>query len=100
MSSVRISCERRLLRFATRHQSVHVLEEHNVPFVRDKLTHPSTPPRSEEDIRVILLVMVANDLLYGFGCFPAVIKGDTGAEMVGNVGLHMLVWDVSQGIPR
>lgn len=70
-------------------QSIRIPEEHNIPLIFHKLTHPRTPPCSQKDIGIILSIMIAHDCANGLGCFPTVIKRNTGAVVVRNVGLSV-----------
>jgi hypothetical protein len=70
-------------------QAVGVLEEDDVPLVSDVLTHPRTPPCGKEDVGIVVLIMVAHYLANRLCCFSAIVKGDSRAIMVRNVGLNL-----------
>ena len=68
-------------------QSICVLIKHHISIITDILTHSTASPRSKEDIRIIMLIMITHDLTNCLCCFPSIIKWNTRAEMMSNVSL-------------
>ena len=63
--------------------------KHYIPLILHKLTHPRTSPCSQEDIGIVILIMIPHDLANSSGCLSTMIKWNTGAVMVRDVGLSI-----------
>jgi hypothetical protein len=80
------------------HQSIRILEKHNVSFLTDILAHSCTSPCSKEDICIVMLVMISHNLTNRLCRFPAIVERDSRTEMMRNVSLELV--GLEEYIPR